>query len=313
MDCYERPIRPNELMHYGILGMRWGVRRYQNPDGTLTSLGKKRNKKVSEKIQSTRNESFVRKKMEDGTYSPKYGMKMLRKTKDEDFKSHIYSLADLHDLKIEKGSVMARVSGTKDEDLSRGPLYGVLIPSDANFYKRNADTMTWSGNGKKYQHLYKSTKEMKAPGLDNRLRAFYNICEDLSTRELKKIGNETIKSLGVEKTATGKKIANNFVNITKGKDKEYTTYMAYRQFIQTVCRKASLNEKHRDMYFNELKRMGFDCMLDENNVGAADYPFIIFGANDKLKKYKSATLGRKNTKDLTSEIVKNRGKITPVD
>ena len=30
------------LIHYGILGMKWGVRRYQNKDGTLTSAGKKR-------------------------------------------------------------------------------------------------------------------------------------------------------------------------------------------------------------------------------------------------------------------------------
>lgn len=30
------------LAHYGVRGMRWGVRRYQNSDGSLTSAGKKR-------------------------------------------------------------------------------------------------------------------------------------------------------------------------------------------------------------------------------------------------------------------------------
>ena len=30
------------LEHHGILGMKWGVRRYQNSDGSLTELGKKR-------------------------------------------------------------------------------------------------------------------------------------------------------------------------------------------------------------------------------------------------------------------------------
>lgn len=41
----------DELMHYGVLGMHWGVRRYQNKDGSLTSAGRKRATKLASEYE----------------------------------------------------------------------------------------------------------------------------------------------------------------------------------------------------------------------------------------------------------------------
>lgn len=42
----------NELYHWGVKGMKWGIRRYQNKDGSLTAAGQKRYNKEMQKAQN---------------------------------------------------------------------------------------------------------------------------------------------------------------------------------------------------------------------------------------------------------------------
>lgn len=34
-------LRNDELYHHGVKGQRWGIRRYQNPDGSYTDAGRR--------------------------------------------------------------------------------------------------------------------------------------------------------------------------------------------------------------------------------------------------------------------------------
>ena len=52
----------DELYHHGVPGQRWGFRRYQNPDGTLTPAGRRRANKLAEKYAKVTGKKLIVKK-----------------------------------------------------------------------------------------------------------------------------------------------------------------------------------------------------------------------------------------------------------
>lgn len=64
---------PNELYHHGIKGQKWGVRRFQNPDGSLTEAGKKRKVKYQTEIKVSKQHRLIDRDETASFHIPKYG------------------------------------------------------------------------------------------------------------------------------------------------------------------------------------------------------------------------------------------------
>ena len=258
----------NELTHYGVKGMKWGVRKKYDYKNDKVSI------KTNEKEEVTNNEKrtimtkknitigaaavgatlavmgymYVSKKKKIPTFVKEINTKLI----DKDSLSKVDTI-------INKNTKMQRISSKKFEDYveSGKSIYVSFDKKDNRLYKEvipenikrwGATNIISDDGSKAYSHSIKMNKDIKVASQYKMFEAYKKV---FRTDEVKQY--------------------------------EYSNFMTGL---------SDRNNPNNKKFIDELTRMGYNAIFDENDMGWTKKPLILLNPKDDVDKVKSHRISK---------------------
>lgn len=315
------------LVHHGVKGMKWGVRRYQYADGTLTPAGKKRysgetdslsklmNTDVKHLVNSARTQ-ITGKQYVDGFLKQNTTLARIQ-TSDNFEKFAFYATYKKHDTNEYMGLFGKNLLSRADYEASKAEKAANASGSEADT-KTAAKLREQANNTKVYQLKLKATNKLKVPSDENASDITANLLKEKEFKE------NVIASIADSKEKMKRptqqilfKQAQNALRKDPDKLTSSEKVAIYKAFNLSLVHHNPQEVAAQNRFYGELKKKGYNALLDYNDKEFSSYhakrPMIVFDVDSvKLQSVTEANpkvvnqlYRRYNTERIIKEIPAN--------
>lgn len=301
------------LVHHGIKGMHWGVRRYQNPDGSLTSAGRTRYGVKTGKPSET---TFKRQELNKPSDYMKHGAKLAASFVIGNAKRAVDSLEDRTtdigkkhvDTYLESDTSLYRIQSTdkfenfafyatyKKDDVNKyAGLFGKNLTSRANAAAKQAEREANNGgdseaakkareyadNMKIHQLEIKNKTRLKIPSEDNAARITGDLMRNAKFKQQLKESLED--SASKMRRPSQQMLFKDALEIMKKDSGKLTTQdkaTVYKALNLSLTNHNETEQAMQKTFYGALKKNGYGALLDLNDKKYSSYkaksPVIVF-------------------------------------
>lgn len=270
-------IKSDYLCHHGIKGQKWGVRRYQNKDGTRTAAGKRRYYVGEGKINSYKDVKKQKSTMSKDEYKKYVNTYLFGKNEVDRY--------------LKTGTNLSRIQ--KEQDFNKDyAFYATHKKHDKDMYsglfgKNLQNRAKYSGeeNPEIYQLQIKNTQKLKMPSDQNAANITRELLKDDEFKNNLRLSIEDSKS--IMKRPSQQVVFNKALHdLDQDKISNKGMINMYQALNITLVNHQPFENEVQNRFYSELKKNGYSAIIDVNDQKYSSYhakqPVIVFDT-DKVK------------------------------